>query len=138
MKFSTISSYDDYLVLTNVNQYFGVHRRLSSLCLCAEVNQIENEVYEYFLRDLSHGTKYEIFETTSNSISLRWHQGDNRNSITKTRQGSDLVLTCNVAKGSKPLRFQWFKNGVELSNTGRSTIENKDIFLFYIEKYRFQ
>ena len=23
MKFSTISSYDDYLVLTNVNQYFG-------------------------------------------------------------------------------------------------------------------
>ncbi|KAH7641815.1 immunoglobulin domain containing protein [Dermatophagoides farinae] len=46
-------------------------------------------------------------------------------------KGSDLVLTCNVAKGSKPLRFQWFKNGVELSNTGRSTIENKDIFSFF-------
>ena len=46
-------------------------------------------------------------------------------------KGSDLVLTCNVAKGSKPFRFQWFKNGVELSNTGRSTIETKDIFSLY-------
>ena len=28
-------------------------------------------------------------------------------------KGSDIELTSNVAKGSKPLRFQWFKNGVE-------------------------
>ena len=41
------------------------------------------------------------------------------------------MLTCNVAKGSKPFRFQWFKNGVELSNTGQSTIETKDIFSLY-------
>ncbi|XP_075676407.1 cell adhesion molecule Dscam1-like isoform X2 [Dermatophagoides pteronyssinus] len=81
-----------------------------------EANQIENEVYEYFLRDLSRGTEYEIVikaynmagsgpqshvllartldgdlppaqhliatETTTNSISLRWHQRDNRDSIT--------------------------------------------------------
>ncbi|KAH9527822.1 DNA topoisomerase 2-beta [Dermatophagoides farinae] len=52
-------------------------------------------------------------------------------SINEQTRGSDIVLTCNVAKGSKPLRFQWFKNGVELSNTGRSTIENKDIFSFF-------
>ncbi|OTF83949.1 cell adhesion molecule-like protein, partial [Euroglyphus maynei] len=81
-----------------------------------EANQIENEIYEYFLRDLSRGTEYEIVikaynmagsgpqshvllartmdgdlppaqhliatETTTNSISLRWHQRDNRDSIT--------------------------------------------------------
>ncbi|KAH7636620.1 immunoglobulin domain containing protein [Dermatophagoides farinae] len=52
-------------------------------------------------------------------------------SINEQTRGLDIVLTCNVAKGSKPLRFQWFKNGVELSNTGRSTIENKDIFSFF-------
>ncbi|KPM10853.1 cell adhesion molecule-like protein 15, partial [Sarcoptes scabiei] len=75
-------------------------------------NLIENEQYEYFLRDLSKGTEYEIVikafnlvgsgpqshhliartldgdlpssqhllatDTTQNSISLRWHQRDNR------------------------------------------------------------
>lgn len=79
-------------------------------------NLIENEIYEYFLRDLMKGTEYEIVikaynlagsgpqshviltrtmdgdlppaqhliatETTTNSISLRWHQRDNRESIT--------------------------------------------------------
>ena len=46
-------------------------------------------------------------------------------------KGSDLVLTCNVAKGSKPFRFQWFRNGVELTGSSRSSIETKDIFSLY-------
>ncbi|OTF82921.1 Immunoglobulin domain containing protein, partial [Euroglyphus maynei] len=46
-------------------------------------------------------------------------------------KGSALVLTCNIAKGSKPFRFQWFKNGVELSGGSRSMIETKDIFSLY-------
>nr|XP_027202352.1 obscurin-like [Dermatophagoides pteronyssinus] len=46
-------------------------------------------------------------------------------------KGSDLVLTCNVAKGSKPFRFQWFLNGVEITGSSRSSIETKDIFSLY-------
>lgn len=43
-------------------------------------------------------------------------------------KGSDVVLNCNVAKGTKPFRFQWHKNNVEISDNKHSRIEFKDIY----------
>ncbi|OTF80268.1 Immunoglobulin domain containing protein [Euroglyphus maynei] len=45
-------------------------------------------------------------------------------------KGSDIVLTCNVAKGTKPFRFQWHKDNVEISDNKHSRIEIKDIYSF--------
>lgn len=49
-------------------------------------------------------------------------------------QGSSSVLTCNVIKGTKPFRFQWFKDGLELLNSNllsHSRIESKDFWSLY-------
>nr|XP_046911747.1 titin-like [Dermatophagoides farinae] len=43
-------------------------------------------------------------------------------------KGSDIVFTCNVAKGTKPFQFQWHRNNVELRDHKRSRIESKDIY----------
>lgn len=42
--------------------------------------------------------------------------------------GSAFYLICNAIRGSKPLRFRWFKNGIQItsgSNPDRFTIESK-------------
>ena len=40
------------------------------------------------------------------------------------------MFNCNVAKGTKPFRFQWHRNNVELRDHKRSRIESKDIYSF--------
>ncbi|XP_075586172.1 cell adhesion molecule Dscam1-like isoform X1 [Dermatophagoides farinae] len=121
-----------------------------------EANQIESEVYEYFLRDLSRGTEYEIVikaynmagsgpqshvllartldgdlppaqhliatETTTNSISLRWHQRDNRNSIT-----SIISYTLQYQKEGEP---KWHEIPFSSLATSAPSIEQSSMPIY--------
>ena len=46
-------------------------------------------------------------------------------------KGSDIVFTCNVAKGTKPFQFEWQKNNQKIISSDHNThsrIEFKDIY----------
>nr|XP_046910785.1 Down syndrome cell adhesion molecule homolog isoform X4 [Dermatophagoides farinae] len=121
-----------------------------------EANQIESEVYEYFLRDLSRGTEYEIVikaynmagsgpqshvllartldgdlppaqhliatETTTNSISLRWHQRDNRDSIS-----SIISYTLQYQKEGEP---KWHEIPFSSLATSAPSIEQSSMPIY--------